>query len=318
MAFNIILFWIDCSTSYFYPTTWGTQYPFMLSFMVISLSICVFEYRYKGSFYFLYFMCVITPIITFVSISPYAEILKLDDSFLIIIFFIEAANLVLVIISFIIFLPQFWSVDVRHIIIECKEFPLLIKLKLFLFTVLVAIPNKVLVNNNMKKLRFICWTIILLIFSSFTIYAAFLYIALQFIIIESYFIGLFFHTDWFSRYIVKFFKKDFVDYYIVYFYGNASKAAAEKFGLGIKLFFFGGGYHLTKHQERMLAEAKAQNRVNDAYTRAELKGDDRIKKVFEVEIQMRNDMPLHSFENSAKQELADIKKAILKHYAESS
>lgn len=226
----------------------------------------------------------------------------------ILILFYEVAAFFLVVISWLFFIPQFWSLEFKQLISCIKKLNVLLKIQVVSFTFLIAIPNKVFINNGVRNYKFLLWSLVLIGFANYSTPAAFLYISLQVMILESYLIGKFFHSDVFINHVSKLFESTFVDSYIDYFYGNPAKAAYEKAKVGLAA---GAGKLLSDklyEAEEKLASAQSELQVargmlqKDALPMS-IESQNELQQKFKDQI--LKEMTLHRFEEKVR---ADVDK----------
>jgi len=189
--------------------------------------------------------------------------LEFQEIFLFVVCF-ELIEFILIFLSFILFFILFWenSINTRMY----KHFQKLsFKNKIFFawFTVIYAIPNKIIINNRLSNFTtsFIIF-LILVISYTFPIFSLF-YLIFWITVLESYFFAILYKKkDYFKKFIDnKLFEKNlaFGKNYFSFFWGNMDRGGAGKGRAGFVGTLFGGLYKLARdHEKARLREQTKQ------------------------------------------------------------
>ena len=189
--------------------------------------------------------------------------LEFQEIFLFVVYF-EFIELIIIFLSFISFFILFWENPIHTRMYKHFQ-KLSFKNKIFFawFTIIYAIPNKILINNRLSSFTtsFIIF-LILVISYIFPIFSLF-YLIFWITVLESYFFAILYkEKEYFKKFIDgKLFVNNlaFGKDYFSFFWGNMDKGGAGKGRAGFIGTLFGGLYKLARdHEKARLREQTKQ------------------------------------------------------------
>ena len=236
-----------------------------------------------------------------------------DTSFMLCSFF-QFSYFLLSLFSFMYFLMvHSISCEFISLLKKWSALPLMMRYRLFFFTISFAIPNKVIVHNQIPIIFWIFLNAFLLA-CTYSFPMIFIgYLSMWWLILWSFIIGILFHFEWFKVYLTNgMFNQNiqFSSEYVEYFMGNSARAAWVKgVSFGWSAAVGGQQAHRKFYREKKFADRVGKERaaieIADKTKRGEYINtndinDHHIDKVLK-------DQPMHHSIDAAKEMGSSLK-----------
>jgi hypothetical protein len=184
------------------------------------------------------------------------------DTILLFIMFYKVLEVVIVLLSILIFGLFYWK-NFKQINFNGYRFlPVKNKVLLILFTLFFAVPNKVLINNRIPAIITAITVFLIVAVSSFFPLFILVYVNFWVTVLESYFFAVFYEENLtFTNFVNKtLFKNDamFAEEYFSYFWGNMSLGGGGKGRAGAVGSAVGALYKIAREHEKTLVRDRSK------------------------------------------------------------